>query len=77
MMQCGIFYPNVLGGSITLTLCLVSFYYNHVFITIYLSNANSVDPDQTPRSATSDLGLYNLSLSILWDARHKWDNVIS
>ena len=35
-------------------------------------NANSVDLDQTPRSAASDLGLYCLSMSLLWDARLKW-----
>ena len=34
--------------------------------------ANSVDPDQTPRSAASDLGLHCLPLSLLWDARLKW-----
>ena len=32
-------------------------------------NANSVDLDQTPRSAASDLGLHCLSMSLLWDAR--------
>ena len=35
-------------------------------------NANSVNPDQTPRSAASDLGLHCLPMSHLWDARHKW-----
>ena len=35
-------------------------------------NANSVDPDQTPRSVASDLGLHYLPMSHLWDARHKW-----
>ena len=35
-------------------------------------NANSVDPDQTPRSAASDLGLHCLPMFLLWDARHKW-----
>ena len=34
-------------------------------------NANSVDPDQTPRSAASDLGLHCLPMSLLWDARLK------
>ena len=34
--------------------------------------ANSVDPDQTPHSAASDLGLHCLPMSPLWDARHKW-----
>ena len=32
---------------------------------------NSVDFDQTPRSAASDLGLYCLPTSLLWDTRHK------
>ena len=35
-------------------------------------NANSADPDQTPRSAASDLGLHCLQRSHLWDARLKW-----
>ena len=34
-------------------------------------NANSVDPDQTPRSAASDLGLHCLPISLLWNTRHK------
>ena len=37
-------------------------------------NANSVDPDQTPRSAASDLGLHCLPMSRLRDAGHKWVN---
>ena len=28
-----------------------------------------MDPDQTPRSAASDLGLHCLPMSLLWDAR--------
>ena len=32
----------------------------------------SVDPDQTPRSAASDLVLRCLPMSILWDAKKKW-----
>ena len=39
-------------------------------------NANSVDPDQTPRSAVSDLGLHCLQMFHLWDAGHKWVNCI-
>ena len=35
-------------------------------------NANNVDPDQTPRSAASDLGLHCLPMSLLLDARLKW-----
>ena len=34
-------------------------------------NANSVDPDQTPRSVASDLGLHCLPTSLLWSARLK------
>ena len=35
-------------------------------------NANRVDPDQTlQNSAASDLGLHWLSVSNLWDTRHK------
>ena len=44
------------------------------FIEIPVFNANSVDPDQTPRSAASDLGLHCLSTALLWDAGHKWVN---
>ena len=33
--------------------------------------ANSVDPDQTPRLAASDLDLHRLP-SLLCDAKHKW-----
>ena len=35
-------------------------------------SAKSLDPDQTPRSAASDLGLHCLPMSILWDTRYKW-----
>ena len=31
--------------------------------------ANSVDPDQTPRYAASDVGLHDLSMSYKKDAR--------
>ena len=36
------------------------------FIEIQVLNKSSVDTDQTPRSAESDLGLH-----CLWDAKHK------
>ena len=45
------------------------------FVGVAEVNANSVDPDQTPRSAASDLGLYCLPMSLLWDARLKWVKV--
>ena len=44
----------------------------HVLKEIPVINANSVDPDQTPRSAASDLGLHCLPMSLLWEIRHKW-----
>ena len=45
------------------------------FKEIPVFNANSLDPDQTPRSAASDLDLDCLPMSHLWDARHKWINL--
>ena len=36
-----------------------------------VSNAKCLDPDQTPRSAASDLD-HCLPVSLLWDAMHKW-----
>ena len=42
------------------------------FVEISYFNANSVDPDQMPRSAVSDLGLHWLPIFLYWDARHKW-----
>ena len=41
---------------------------------ISVFNANSVDTDQTPHYAASDLSLHCLPVSFLWDARHKWVN---
>ena len=38
--------------------------------------ANSVDPDQTPRSAASNLGLHCVPMSLLWDARLKWVKLV-
>ena len=37
------------------------------FIEIPVVNANSVDPDQMPYSAASDLGLHCFPMSVLWD----------
>ena len=57
-MSSGIFYLNSLDRSI--------FYRRGVWLVIIIimfveipeRNANSVDPDQTPRSVASDLGLH-------------------
>ena len=43
--------------------CLVSFYFYHFLSVSVVFYANSADPDQTPRSAASDLGLHCLSMS--------------
>ena len=51
------------------------FSYYH-FLEIPIFNANSVYPDQTPRSAASDLGLHCLQMSHLWDARLKWVKLV-
>ena len=42
-----------------------------IIIIIPVDNANSVDPDQTPRSVASDMSLLCLHMSLLWDARLK------
>ena len=77
-MPSGLSYLNFLDMSISSRRgCLGSFYYCLLpcFIENPLINANSVDPDQTPRSAASDLGLRCLPKSLLRDARHKWVNI--
>ena len=51
--------------------------YHESFIEIPKLNANSVDPDQTPRSAAPDLGLHCLQMFFLWGNRHKWFNALS
>ena len=40
------------------------------FTKIPVFNANSVDPDQTPRFKVSDLGLHSFAMSHLLDAMH-------
>ena len=54
---------------------MVSFYYEFsCFVERSELNANSVDPNQTPRSVAADLGLHCLPMSLLWDAGLKWFN---
>ena len=36
-----------------------------MIIEVNTFNSNSVDPDQTPRSAASDLGKHRLAMSLL------------
>ena len=71
-MPSGFFYFNSLDKFISYTMGVWL-----VFIIVILScfvelselNSNSVDSDQTPRSAASGLGLNCLPVSLLWDAR--------
>ena len=55
----------------------VSFYYYYVFIQMPVYKANSVDTDQTPRSAASDRDLHCLLMSLLLDARHKRVHILA
>ena len=65
-------YRNSLDRSISNTRGVWLVYLLPCFIEIPVFNANSVDPDQTPRSAASDLGLHCLPVSLfIWDARLK------
>ena len=68
-MPNGLFYLSSLDRSVSSKrgVCLV-------FIMVYRTSCNlcSVDPNRTPRSAASDLGLHCLPMSLLLDARLKW-----
>ena len=68
----GLFCLNSLDQSISSLRVSGQFWIVPCFIEMPVVNANSVDPDQTPRS---DLDLHCLSMSHLWDARHKWVKV--
>ena len=81
-MPSGLVYHNSLDRfilkrrDIRLVFIVTMFYRNEDFIvTMFyrndVFNTNSVDPDQTPHPAASDLGLLCLSVSLLWDARRK------
>ena len=48
-----------------------------MFAKISELNAKSVDPDQTPRSAESGLGLQCLPKLLLWNARWNWIDTAS
>ena len=65
-MPSGLFYNNYVDGfiynirSVWLVFIVTMFYSNS-----FALNANSVDPDQTPQNAASDLGLHYLPMSLL------------
>ena len=67
-----LFHPYLLNVSISKfrgVWCIFLFWF---FLKYNFLLANSVVPDQTPRSAASDLGLHCLPMSIKWDARLIW-----
>ena len=59
-MPSGIFYLNSLDQPISSLRAVWSILIITCFIEMPVVNANSVDPDQTPRSVASDLGLHCL-----------------
>ena len=65
-MPSWLFYLNCLDWSIYNKKGVWLFFitYIAIFLEILVSNANSVGPDQTPRSAASDLGLHYLLVSL-------------
>ena len=63
-MPSGRFYLNSLDRSISYMGCLVSFLLLSYSAEISELNANSVDLDQTPQNAASDLGLHCLPISL-------------
>ena len=70
-MPSGILYLNPLDRSISYIKGIWLVFIIIIFVEISEFNANSVDPDQTPRSVASDLGLHYLLMSLLLDARLK------
>ena len=71
-MPSGLFYLKSLDRSIYNRKGVCFDLIITIFKEIPVLNANSVDRDQMPHSAVSDLGLHCLPLSLLWDARLKW-----
>ena len=71
-MPSGLYYQNSLDRSISYIRSVKLVLLLSCFVEITKFNANSVDPDQTPHSAVSDLGLHYLPMSFLWDTRLKW-----
>ena len=63
-MPSGLYYLIFLDRSFSNRRCVWLFLLLPCFIEIPVFKANSVDPDQTPRSGASDPGLY-------WDTRLK------
>ena len=71
-MPNGFFYFNSLDRFISYIRGVLLVFILSCFVEIPELNANTVDPDQTPHFAASDLGLHCLPVSLLWDARLIW-----
>ena len=70
-MPSGLSHLNSLDRFISYTGGVSLVFVISCFEEISKLNANSLDPDQTPHIAASDLGLRCLPMSLLWDARRK------
>ena len=71
-MPSELFHLNSVDRSISSRRGVQLVFNIRIFYRDCLLNANSVDSDQTLKNAVSNLGLHCLSVSCLWDARHKW-----
>ena len=76
-MPSGLFYLDSLDRSISYIRGIWLVFIIVMFCKKILKlMANHVDPDQTPRYAVFDLHLHCLPVSLLWDARCQWVNVL-
>ena len=71
--QSPIFNPSLPNEIFLKSLDLSITYITVVRLVIEMAvfNKNSVDPDQTPRCAVSDLGLHSLPIFLLWNSSLK------
>ena len=65
-MPSGLFYHNSLDRSISYIRDVWLVFTAIVFCRNFLTHVKSIDPDQTPRSTASDLGLHCLPMSLLY-----------
>ena len=74
----GLFYHNSLDRFISYIRSVwLVFIILSCFVEISELNTNSVNPDQTPRSAASDQGVLCLPVPLLLDARHTWVKIVT
>ena len=73
-MPSGLFCLNSVDRSISNRRGVWLHFIITMFYEFHVLNAKSEDPDPTPLSAASDLGLHALPVFYLWDARIKLVN---